>query len=773
LQNDWSDLQLAVNDADYLTVVGFDFDYRDFLGIVGISDTVGQNFSWTLVDPEENTTGDPVSPAFQADDDPNFGTDWQQAVSGATTANAEIILSCTQFSSSSITSAYPRLSTDGGSTWGNVTGVPVNLAWARAAFGAAGTIMYLKPDNSQGNPDHFVFKSTDGGSTWAELAAGPVYHNLDCAEARMRLRCSANGQVVVAMGQDGHFWHSTNGGSSWTDTDLPALGGHPIHSGSYCDCSVTPDGNTIVVSYEQLIHSGFWPAVFVSTNSGASFSDVSANIQYPASVGPPTGGAPGTFPTGCTQCNVSPDGLAIVVTFAVYREFEHTGRAGIPAFIEYVNVSTDSGTTFTLRSLDADGFDFSSATGLFTAAYIVPFTTIPPPAPPFVPTRGGYIIERLDNRVWPTVEDCWCVDCGFTLARPTPSADLTVNSANGAGILTGVTGLVGGSGYSAATTATVVDANGLGPGSGAVVALTIVAGVITAITFSTAGAGYVFPALVISDPENAGSGASATITMDNSSAVFASAAAFVSGDVGSVIRAGYGVMPITSVVDSQNAIVSVLSPVVQIQPDDTISPNRAITQLSGNWTMTAPISTFRVPQLAGFEITGLADGQIIPPTVVPADGTVTLDTPASAIIVGLAFQAQLQSTYLDSGEPTIQGQRKKIAEVTVRVEQSAAFQIGGNQPDGSVQSPQELAPQWQNMVDAPTHAVAPFNSPAIPLFTGDIRVPIPSGFNTRGQVAVQQLNPLPLQVLDYVPEVLGGDTPAQKAPERKGKGQEQ
>jgi hypothetical protein len=102
----------------------------------------------------------------------------------------------------------------------------------------------------------------------------------------------------------------------------------------------------------------------------------------------------------------------------------------------------------------------------------------------------------------------------------------------------------------------------------------------------------------------------------------------------------------------------------------------------------------------------------------------------------------------------------------VRVEASAGFQIGANQPDGSVQNPAELAPQWQNMVDAPSPAVTPFNSNTTPLFTGDIRVPVPGGFNTRGQVAVQQLNPLPLQVLDFVPEVLAGDKPVQEAPSR-------
>jgi hypothetical protein len=395
---------------------------------------------------------------------------------------------------------------------------------------------------------------------------------------------------------------------------------------------------------------------------------------------------------------------------------------------------------------------------------ILAFT--PPPPPPAPPPGGGYIIERFDNRIWPTVENAWCVDCGFTLPRPTPASDLTMDSATGAGILTGVTDLVGGSGYSASTTAQVIDGNGLGPGTGAIPILTIVGGVITAIAFAPAGSGYVYPNLVFNDPENTGSGASAKVTLDNSCMCTASDPIFVLDDVGSVIRLGYGVAPITSFVDSTHVIVNMLSPTVFLQPDDPIPPNTQ-TQLAGTWTMTKPISSFYLPQLIGFEITGLADGQIIPPVVVPANGIVTLAQPASAIIVGLGFQAQLQSTYLDAGEPTVQGQRKKIAEVTVRVEQSASFQAGGNQPDGSVQSPQQLAPPWQNMIDVPNPAVPPFNSPAQQLFTGDIRVPIPSGYNTRGQVAVQQSNPLPLQVLDYVPEVLAGDKASQEVPKRE------
>jgi hypothetical protein len=468
------------------------------------------------------------------------------------------------------------------------------------------------------------------------------------------------------------------------------------------------------------------------------------------------------------------------VTF-IYNDAQYTGPDGVPAFVMYANVSLDAGATFTLCAYESDAYESGSFLGLFTGIFMTPYTFIPGPNPPFVTPKGGYIIERLDNRIWPTGEDCWCVDCAFSLARPQPPADIQVTTTAGAGIITGVSNLIGGHGYSASTTVHVIDDNGLGPGEAAIPTLTIVGGVITAIGFTSGGFDYVYPQLVFNDPENTGSGASATVTLDNSASFIANAPAFVVGDVGSVIRVGYGVAVITAFLDSEHVTANIISPIAEVLTDDPdegdpTEPEAPLTFKSGTWTMTKPISTFYLPQLAGFEITGLADGQIIPAMMVPTNGMVTLPSSingysgpgtASALVVGLAFQAQLQSTYLDAGEPTVQGQRKKIAEVTVRVEQSASFQAGGNQPDGSVQSPQQLAPLWQNMIDVPSPAVPPFNSPAQQLFTGDIRVPIPSGYNTRGQIAVQQLNPLPLQVLDYVPEILAGDKASQEAPKRE------
>ena len=407
------------------------------------------------------------------------------------------------------------------------------------------------------------------------------------------------------------------------------------------------------------------------------------------------------------------------------------------------------------------------------------------------PAGQAYFVERMDNRIWPSVENCWCVDAGLQLAQPTPAASLTAGSATGVGSISGFTNLVGGANYSDATTAWVVDDNGDGPGSGAKAALTIVGGVIKNITFPLAGVGYAYPALVISDPLGQGSGASATLTLDNSATFTASAPVFSASNVGSVIRMGGGIASITSFVSSTEVIANVLSPITALIPntgpvfnEQEISDIETVVTLvapntnglpavaaSGTWTMTQPTSTVRgLTHLAGMTVTGLADGNVIPPTIVSSSGTVTLTKPASAITIGLPFTAQLQGVYLDAGEPTVQGQRAKIAAVTVRWEASLGASVGANQPDGSTFKPTQLAPLWgsgDTLQPIPATSRKPYNALAQPLCTGDVRLPITGGFDTRKQIAAQQALPLPLQVLAFINEIEGGDTPEVRASPRQ------
>ena len=388
---------------------------------------------------------------------------------------------------------------------------------------------------------------------------------------------------------------------------------------------------------------------------------------------------------------------------------------------------------------------------------------------PFNPLQPTYTIERMDDRIWSSVEEVWCVDCGLSLGMPVPNATLAAIIPATYGAVTGTSSIVGGTGYSVATTATVIDAPlsanaAAGPGSGATATLTIVGGVITAVAFPVQGAGYQNPQLVIYDPAGSegGSGASAVLTIDTRVQFQASAAVFSIGEVGWVIRMGGGIATITSLASSAivNAVMTTPFSAFQANGSGAVQTAQA-----GAWSVTQPIQTVNgLRSLAGQMVTGLADGKVITPRRVSTTGQIVLDAPASAITVGLAFQAQLQSTYLDAGEPTVQGQRKKVGAVTARIEASGQFLIGSNQPDGSTLSPPQVAPTWSNLATALTGALPAYPNAATPLYTGDVRIMVQGGFQRPGQVCIQQDLPLPCQVLAFVSEILGGDNPAQSAP---------
>lgn len=394
----------------------------------------------------------------------------------------------------------------------------------------------------------------------------------------------------------------------------------------------------------------------------------------------------------------------------------------------------------------------------------------------FLASGAAYTIERLDNQSWPATEDCWCVDCGVALPHTYPSVTVRSDSATGLGALTGVTDLVGGSGYSAATTATVVDRNGEGPGAGAVPTVTIADGAITGVTFAggNQGQNYVYPALFFTDPAGTGQGASAVPVLDNAATVTAEAAIFSAGNVGDVIRMGGGIMTITGYTDTEHVTVNITAPIIQVVPnsgwvqqadngDWVLVSTVPLPQMAGNWTMDTPVTTISgLGYLAGMQVTGLADGVVIAPQVVTSQGDITLAEPATQVIAGLGFQVQLQSPYLS--DPGVQGQRKRIARVTARVQASGPFKIGSNRPDASTLSPAPLVAQWNNMSDAdPADMVPPllpnYGSATLPLYTGDIRIPIKGGFAKPGQAAVQQDLPLPLNVLALIPEIDEGDLP--------------
>lgn len=299
--------------------------------------------------------------------------------------------------------------------------------------------------------------------------------------------------------------------------------------------------------------------------------------------------------------------------------------------------------------------------------------------PPYAP-QGIYVSERMDNRLWQSVEDTFAVDSAVSNPMVSPETYLYASAPSGA------------------------------------------------VTF-TAGASI-----------------------------------FSAGSVNNVIRMAGGIATITSYT-SGNVVTGTWNLAA------TNGPIGLPYASAGNWTIAEPVGTLNAPHLAGMTVVGLADGVPISGITVGPTGLITLPFSASNVKVGLPFTAQLQLPYLN-GQGVVQGARKVVPAATFRLAASGTgCQIGTNQPDGAAQNPPQLAPAWTmsstlntlqptgGQSPAGTYT-SPSNQAVTQLWTGDIRgITGGAAWNSKGQVAIQQTLPLPLEVLSVAPEALPGDEP--------------
>lgn len=253
------------------------------------------------------------------------------------------------------------------------------------------------------------------------------------------------------------------------------------------------------------------------------------------------------------------------------------------------------------------------------------------------------------------------------------------------------------------------------------------------------------------------SGTTGTISLTASSSVFTSA------NVGNVVRIGGGIMDVVSYVSGTvlTAIVRDNQPIMATVPNDP--NNTPIPQISGDWTITTPIQTVTgLNHLIGLQVAILADGGVVNNQTVVSfpDGTVgiTLPQPASAITVGLPFLPQLQTMYLDPpSQNTTQTKRKSINAVAVRVENTRGISVGCNQPDQAT-TPGGGNPVWSDMTELKMRNSTIFAGQPIPLETGDFYLPVQSGWNTNGQISIQQSYPLPANISALVCYYNTGDS---------------
>lgn len=145
--------------------------------------------------------------------------------------------------------------------------------------------------------------------------------------------------------------------------------------------------------------------------------------------------------------------------------------------------------------------------------------------------------------------------------------------------------------------------------------------------------------------------------------------------------------------------------------------------------------------LEGKTVGVVADGLYLGTRVV-SGGSVSLDTQTASIIhVGLLYNCDLTTLQLDVNGSTVREKRKRVASVTVAVEESSrTFYIGS--PTGS----------WKQ------YTPGTLDSPQTVRWTGDIEVGnVYSRFEQTGQVFIRQSTPLALTVLGITPHIeVGG-----------------
>lgn len=380
----------------------------------------------------------------------------------------------------------------------------------------------------------------------------------------------------------------------------------------------------------------------------------------------------------------------------------------------------------------------------------------------------AYYSERMNNRNWQTVEDCFCVDSGLSLSMTYPNATLTPAAADGTDNISSINLIYGGSGY---TNPTVTALDPTGEGSGFSATLAITNGVITSYIITDEGDGYnPGTELIVTDPT--GSGAVLAPILTNNVTFTASTGVFTSAMVGDVIRignsnaappTGFVLVPngggkaiITAYVSTTQVTANIIQPITNIIPND---PNDTpVPVSSGYWSVSAPVSSVAgLNHLEGMEVAILADGSVVANQTV-VDGTITLPASYSAVTIGLPFTAQLQTLYLDAPVPdgTMQGRRKNLQAVTARVENTRGIFIGSNQPDASTQ-PNGQAPEWSGLYEMKQRNATNFPGVAVPLYTGDLRELIGGDWAKPGQIAIQQSYPLPANILALLPEWTLGD----------------
>lgn len=216
---------------------------------------------------------------------------------------------------------------------------------------------------------------------------------------------------------------------------------------------------------------------------------------------------------------------------------------------------------------------------------------------------------------------------------------------------------------------------------------------------------------------------------------------FKSTDVGRIIhdnKSGRAV--ITAFIDDNNVTVKILTPFLQLTPED---PDGTPLQLS-TWSMDTPFTVVSgLYHLEGEKVTVFYDGNILK-NVTVLNGSVTLPTPATRCVVGFSYSCIAKTLPPVVSDAIIENRQKRIPEVYVRRADTRGLKIGSS---------------LDSLYDALDGEVGDFDE-ITQLFNGQQINRIDPVWDREAGIYFVQDNPLPATVLGLVYRTEVGNDPS-------------
>jgi hypothetical protein len=166
------------------------------------------------------------------------------------------------------------------------------------------------------------------------------------------------------------------------------------------------------------------------------------------------------------------------------------------------------------------------------------------------------------------------------------------------------------------------------------------------------------------------------------------------------------------------------------------------------WVFTdGPATTFIIGRFAGQTVSILADGAPVPDQQASADGTITLETAATKVVIGYKYESIIKPMRLDV-DPFIgptQGQKRRIHELIIRFYKTLGCQFW----DGSEKDFVTGLDKWRDLSFRDTSNNM---DEAPPLYSGDKEIEAFGGWEVQGDILLRQNQPLPWSVLAIIPK---------------------